>query len=257
MLAQNRIAAGPEIGKLRSDYTTLSSYDWNHDGIDDGTNALIFQQTSNDLTFSILFNRRSPSGHYSQQLSSQLQPILNGITNWPAPLSYAGDLSDDQWLTGADIGLFTKARATSEWTFSQLYPDALYHAGDFDGDGIVGRSDVPGMMAALRHAGVPPADIARLVELPGDYNQNDVVDSADYVMWRNHLYQAVNLPNETTSFGVVDHYDYEVWRANFGMTLPAGAQIGAIVPEPNTIAIVACVLLIGLASRPCGFWERV
>src|SRR5262249_51368 len=36
-LAESRIAAGPEIGKLRSDYTTYSSYWWYHTGSLEGT----------------------------------------------------------------------------------------------------------------------------------------------------------------------------------------------------------------------------
>jgi hypothetical protein len=56
---------------------------------------------------------------------------------------------------------------------------------------------------------------------PGDYNQNYVVDAADYVLWRKN-----NWPPS----------DYDTWRSHYGQ--PAATS----VPEPVTLAI----LLIGL-----------
>jgi glucose/arabinose dehydrogenase len=43
----------------------------------------------------------------------------------------------------------------------------------------------------------------------GDYNNDDVVDAADYVVWRND-------PNQT-------HVQYSLWRANFGRTATVAA----------------------------------
>jgi hypothetical protein len=52
---------------------------------------------------------------------------------------------------------------------------------------------------------------------PGDYNDNEVVDAADYVVWRKNLNQPVDLPNDPTP-GSVDDEDYNVWRMNFDAT---------------------------------------
>jgi hypothetical protein len=73
--------------------------------------------------------------------------------------------------------------------------------------------------------------------LPGDYNQNGTVDSADYVVWRNNLGSGTSLPNDTTPG--VGQDDYTRWRTNFGQTLAAGAATStaasnlAAVPEPG------------------------
>jgi hypothetical protein len=64
--------------------------------------------------------------------------------------------------------------------------------------------------------------------LPGDYDQNGVVDVADYVVWRDGL---------GTTY---TQHDYDVWRANFGRTAGSGAGTVAntAVPEPMTLVIV-------------------
>jgi hypothetical protein len=59
------------------------------------------------------------------------------------------------------------------------------------------------------------------VILPGDYNADDIVDSADYVVWRKNLGSSVNLPNDTTPGTVTAAY-FTVWKANFGATAGQG-----------------------------------
>ena len=85
--------------------------------------------------------------------------------------------------------------------------------------------------------------------LPGDYNDDDKVDAADYTVWRNNLNTAVQLPNDSTP-GVTDD-DYTVWKQNFGMSLPgsgSGGLASNAVPEPGANAILL-VLVSG-----CGLW---
>ncbi len=98
------------------------------------------------------------------------------------------------------------------------------------------------------------ATIVAPAGVPGDYNANNVVDAADYVLWRRYLGQSVTLPNDSTS-GTVTAADYDVWRSHFGQT-PTGSGAGdllqAAVPEPATaslITLLAAALLCGPASR--------
>jgi CubicO group peptidase (beta-lactamase class C family) len=165
-LAENRIAAGPEIGKLRSDYTTYSNYLWYHTGSLDGTDTLMLENSSPDWTYSILFDRRPTDGsQYTDSLVNSMQNILRGLGTWPAPLAYPGDFTGDQWLTLDDINLFKRALALgSETAFAAAYPTARYLAGDFDGNGEVNSSDIAGFVAALQHAGVPAEYIAQVPE---------------------------------------------------------------------------------------------
>jgi hypothetical protein len=50
---------------------------------------------------------------------------------------------------------------------------------------------------------------------PGDYNDNGVVDVADYVVWRRFRGESIRLPNDPSP-GEVDDEDYDTWRDNFG-----------------------------------------
>ena len=73
--------------------------------------------------------------------------------------------------------------------------------------------------------------------LAGDYNQNGVVDAADYVVWRNGL---------GTTY---TQNDYTVWRANFGRTAGAGSVVGAAVPEPDSLALAGVLLSSVIMAR--------
>ncbi len=65
-------------------------------------------------------------------------------------------------------------------------------------------------------------DSTAVLTHPGDFNANGVVDSADYVIWRDTLGTMSTLNgngNETgASANLVDAADYTLWRANFGST---------------------------------------
>lgn len=61
------------------------------------------------------------------------------------------------------------------------------------------------------------------LELPtpaGDYNQNGVVDAADYVLWRKTFGSTTSLQangdDAGASTGIIDEADYAAWRNNFG-----------------------------------------
>ncbi|MCE4554962.1 serine hydrolase domain-containing protein [Roseateles cellulosilyticus] len=165
LLAVDRIAAGPEIGTLRADYTTYKDYGWYHTGSLDGTDTLMLQASWKDWTYSILFNQRPGNGSYSESLVNSMQSILEGIGKWPAALTYAGDFTGDQWLKSDDIKLFKDAVALgSSSAFGLAHPGARYLAGDFDGNGIVNGLDVAGFTGALEHAGVPAALISQVPE---------------------------------------------------------------------------------------------
>jgi T5SS/PEP-CTERM-associated repeat protein len=93
--------------------------------------------------------------------------------------------------------------------------------------------------------------------LAGDYNADGVVNSADYVVWRNYEGQGVTLPNEdpTVTPGMVTSEDLDVWRTHFGQTAGHAARFSssrtAAVPEPDAmlIAMVGMLVLAQISSR--------
>jgi hypothetical protein len=82
---------------------------------------------------------------------------------------------------------------------------------------------------------------------PGDYNENGIVDTADYVVWRK---TDGNQPG------------YELWRTNFGRTAAASASAATInanaaVPEPSWLGLLATGLILSGAMRRTTFTADV
>lgn len=85
--------------------------------------------------------------------------------------------------------------------------------------------------------------------IPGDYNNNGIVDMADYVFWRNGN---ATLLNEIATPGSNTPEDYTAWRAHFNDDgIGFGSAVAtAEVPEPGTF------LLIILASLATALYRR-
>ncbi|WP_425400018.1 PEP-CTERM sorting domain-containing protein [Aeoliella sp.] len=78
--------------------------------------------------------------------------------------------------------------------------------------------------------------------LAGDFNGDNVVNLADYTVWRNNLGadESVLPAGSGDGSGTVDAGDYTQWKDNFGATAGALSTVEtAAVPEPSSLAIVA------------------
>jgi hypothetical protein len=81
-----------------------------------------------------------------------------------------------------------------------------------------------------------------LPSLAGDYNNNGVVDAADYLVWRENFGTTNSLPNDPLG-GTIGTDQYDTWRTHFGESLAltsatagGGSSTGAAVPEPAAAA---------------------
>lgn len=80
--------------------------------------------------------------------------------------------------------------------------------------------------------------LRKATTLAGDFNHDDTVNAADYVIWRKGVDVAPTQVN------------YNLWRANFGRTLGGSAEANgsadasAAAPEPATVVLVS----LGLAG---------
>lgn len=100
----------------------------------------------------------------------------------------------------------------------------------------------------VTYVGTAPAGI------PGDYNKDGIVNTADYTVWRDHLNQTTaggyTLPNEGASTGTVDNADYTFWKNNFGAHGSGSGALGSgAVPEPSTLMMGLCGIVGILAAR--------
>jgi hypothetical protein len=76
--------------------------------------------------------------------------------------------------------------------------------------------------------------------LPGDFNQDGSVDTADYVVWRHTYTSSSDLRADANGNGNIGAEDYEIWRKYFGTTSAAAAA--SLIPESATFTMAACVL---------------
>jgi hypothetical protein len=80
---------------------------------------------------------------------------------------------------------------------------------------------------------------------PGDFNEDGVVDQADYTDWRANETANLPLPNDGGVATQAERYD--VWAANYGN--PPGGGSGAAVPEPGTLVMVLAALAMSCFPR--------
>ncbi len=78
--------------------------------------------------------------------------------------------------------------------------------------------------------------------LGGDYNDDGVVDAADYTVWRDNYNSTSQLDADGNNDGMVDFADYQIWRDNFGNTLSSSASAETI-PEPSSMIPIVFGLL--------------
>jgi hypothetical protein len=95
------------------------------------------------------------------------------------------------------------------------------------------------------------------LDQPGDFDRDDEVDAADYVLWRNTLGTVNQLPLKAgigadgDANNRIDAPDYDVWRTHFGV-VNAGSSALASVPEPTTALLLLGFVVVAKIRRRRG-----
>jgi hypothetical protein len=85
--------------------------------------------------------------------------------------------------------------------------------------------------------------------LPGDYNDDGIVNLADYTVWRDNLGAAAGTLVNDPNTGAIGTAQYSTWKANFGATLPpSGWLANSTVPEPST-SVLFTLFALATACR--------
>ena len=193
------------------------------------------------------------------------RPVINGAT---------GLMIHDGYLYVSGLFSFnirrfalSSGQMDSSWAITGVsFPQDLAEAPDGNGflAGILGFTNGSGNISRYAFNGtflntfaVPSEDgfteATAFVVVPtpliGDFNEDGIVDAADYVVWRKAS-PTDTLPNDDTP-GAVDASDFDDWRANFGKSEPASsAALGAEpVPEPAGVLLLFIAILAGSMVR--------
>jgi hypothetical protein len=98
---------------------------------------------------------------------------------------------------------------------------------------------------------VPQVAPTALSGLPGDYNDDGLIDTGDYVVWRKTMGEnGIGLDADGSGNGTVGPEDYEVWSQGFAdMDLAAAGSMGIVsVPEPAASVPIAVALILYISG---------
>jgi hypothetical protein len=85
------------------------------------------------------------------------------------------------------------------------------------------------------------------VMVPGDYNRNGRVDSADYTIWRDS-FGSNRSAADGDGNGTVNSADYNFWKNRFGNTGLFNRSTSS-VPEPSGLAVLVIIFAVSGAKR--------
>ncbi|WP_425399518.1 PEP-CTERM sorting domain-containing protein [Aeoliella sp.] len=181
--------------------------------------------------------------------SSANPPSIMVATNTVNDFGYVGEDYVSQII-------FMSYDAELETRFSVLEdPDGVIDARSLIINGLTGLSylEDPSAFTAIVDGvevtwdGDAPLDSLMLAStttvLGGDFNDDGVVNIADYVLWRNNLGSPAGTLDNDTAGGDIGAAQYDLWKANFGMTLDPPAAVAA-VPEPSTIVLLSLLFAV-------------
>jgi hypothetical protein len=138
------------------------------------------------------------------------------------------------------------------------WPDSAGNS-NFDGNWGVDLSlGLDRVLLSDRKRGLIVVDATGVV-LPGDYNQDMVVNDADYGVWRASFGATRTSAHDTALAdgnydGKVDMADYVIWRDHFGQSGPAGSSAASIsgaltVPEPSAVFLFSLGVGLMISRR--------
>lgn len=136
----------------------------------------------------------------------------------------------------------------------EIVLDGLYspNAGDqyeiLTADVLTGTFDsiqTPSLVSGLTWRASYTQDSLLLdVVLSGDYNNDEVVDAADYTIWRDAFGSTSDLAADGNDDGVINTADYAIWTANYGNAVADFISSTSVsVPEPSSFLITNLAML--------------
>ncbi len=167
--------------------------------------------------------------HNDSSMLSQQQVVEGSVTFAGAILGIIVDvdaLADSNRILGS-AGAYEELLSAYDLASDILQISADKHTLSFN------FTELPNQVTNLR--------VITEFALTGDFNNDGIVDAADYTVWRDTLGQTGDfLAADGDGSGTVDAQDYTVWRSHFGMTIQSSfVNSSGVVPEPSALGILA------------------
>ncbi len=165
----------------------------------------------------------------SNYANNYIETSLRSFDLWLARWTY----DTNNMPTTANLGIW------NDWEFWQ-WSDSWSVGGLSPVDGNYFDGDETDLAAFI--AGDQP--------LAGDYNDDGIVDAADYTVWQDSwLSFGTGLPADGDNDGFIGNNDYDIWANNYGATQSSSSS-AVSVPEPSSLLLIlGSSLLITNAAR--------
>jgi hypothetical protein len=217
--------------------------------LDTGGFSIYARNIVTGTTFLVSVNSAGASGNgYS------VDPAISADGNVIAFLSEASNLNGlkttktyfDVFARNLLTGTTSLLSSNAEGTGSGNEDSGYYLVLSADGSVVAYFSDASNLVHGDYNSSsdVFAATIPSAPLLLGDYDQNGVVDAADFVLWRKTVGTAGVVPfsgADGSGNGSVGAEDYDVWRAHFGQTVSppgAGSGLGSARASAVPVALV-------------------
>ncbi len=144
----------------------------------------------------------------------------------------SGAIFDLSFVGSDTIGaLFLDGASQAIGTYGSLASSAMFKSSYFAGTGILNVTELV------------------LTAIPGDYNNDGIVNAADYTVYRDNVGQPDGTLINDLVGGVVGAAQYTQWAENYGATEPPPAEASSLsVPEPTAL-VLAGIAAVGFLSR--------
>lgn len=196
-----------------------------------GTGDAFLKNTSDTTVEIDAYDIRSTAGRLAPGTAASLDGAANAWISVNSTANLLGEVNQSGWTT--------------------LAPGASFNLGKLY---LGGTQDLQLAFLLKGQASPTPGQVHYLAAtggVQGDYNNNGIVDAADYTLWRNNLGQpagALQNRNPLNS-GNINQTDYTYWKQRFGATSGSGSIGTSQVPEPSAYLLLVVGLGLLTATR--------
>lgn len=106
--------------------------------------------------------------------------------------------------------------------------------------GVIYNEDDDNTAGVFRYAAAQDTPFIDDVGVLGDYDGDDDVDGADFLVWQKDFGSTTNLDADGNNNNSIDAGDLDVWKANF----PGGVPVANVAAVPEPVGLT----LLGLAA---------